>query len=193
MGLLVGLTPTVGVQTILMIILCVLIRASFPAAFLVSWVSNPLTAPALYFAFNRLGEAVFGQMLAPLLPADGLADEATRQTVYLALGSGLIALPAALLGYGLFLAIRWSADAGRGVESGMAGIRPRTTTGPCRPTGQACPRRAAPGRGACWVVAFWLGSHSSGGGAFAMVGKPVGPASGFYPVLRSVACADRRG
>ena len=103
-GLLVGLTPTVGVQTILMIVLCVLIRASFPAAFLVSWVSNPLTAPALYFAFNRLGEAVFGQMLAPLLPADGLMGEATRHTLFLALGSGLIALPAALLGYGLFLA-----------------------------------------------------------------------------------------
>ncbi|MEF8982939.1 DUF2062 domain-containing protein [Thiohalorhabdus sp.] len=103
-GLLVGLTPTVGVQTILMILLCVWIRASFPAAFLVSWVSNPLTAPALYFAFNRLGEAVFGRMLAPLLPTEGLVDEATRQTLYLALGSGLIALPVALLGYGLFLA-----------------------------------------------------------------------------------------
>ena len=102
-GLLVGLTPTVGIQTVLMVILCVAFRASFPAAFLVSWVSNPFTAPALYFAFNRLGEAVFGQLLAPLLPATDLADEAARQTVYLALGSALIAIPAATLGYFLFL------------------------------------------------------------------------------------------
>ena len=102
-GLLVGLTPTVGAQTVLMVALCVLLRASFPAAFLVSWVSNPLTAPALYFAFNRVGEAVFGQLLAPLLPATGLAGEAVRQTVYLAVGSALIAVPASLLGYALFL------------------------------------------------------------------------------------------
>jgi hypothetical protein len=102
-GLLVGLTPTVGVQTILMLILAVVFRASFPAAFLVSWISNPFTAPALYFAFNRLGEAVFGQVLAPLLPVGGVLDEAARQILFLGLGSALIAVPAAFLGYWAFL------------------------------------------------------------------------------------------
>ena len=103
-GLLVGLTPTVGVQTVILVALCVLLRASFPAAFLVSWVSNPFTAPGLYFTFNRVGKAVFGELLAPLLPATGLAGEAVRQTLYLALGSTLIALPAAVAGYAAFLA-----------------------------------------------------------------------------------------
>ncbi|MFB6261771.1 MAG: DUF2062 domain-containing protein, partial [Thiohalorhabdaceae bacterium] len=91
-------------QTVLMITLCLILRASFPAAFLVSWVSNPLTAPVLYFAFNRLGEAVFGHLVSPLLPTAGLLDEAARQTLYLALGSALVALPGAVLGYWLFLA-----------------------------------------------------------------------------------------
>ncbi len=103
-GLLVGLTPTVGMQTIPMILLCVILRASFPAAFLVSWISNPLTAPALYFAFNRLGGAVFGGDLGALPPTTNLAGEVARQTLYLVLGSALVAIPAALLGYGLFLA-----------------------------------------------------------------------------------------
>ncbi|SCX76305.1 DUF2062 domain-containing protein [Thiohalorhabdus denitrificans] len=100
-GLLVGLTPTVGFQTPLLILLCVLLRASFPAAFLVSWVSNPLTAAPLYFAFNRTGEAVFGEWLG--LSPSGAAGHAATQTLYLGLGSLLIALPAALAGYFLFL------------------------------------------------------------------------------------------
>jgi hypothetical protein len=131
-GLLVGLTPTVGFQTILMVLLCLLVRGSFPAAFLVSWVSNPLTAPALYFAFNRLGEAVFGQLLAPLLPATGLASKALEQSMYLAAGSALIALPAALLGYTLFLAAwRWSVLRHRRRTTGNQG-RSRGKDGPGR-------------------------------------------------------------
>jgi hypothetical protein len=102
-GLFIGLTPTVGVQSLLMIVGCVLFRASFPAAFLISWISNPLTAAPLYFGFNRVGEAVFGHLLAPLLPGDGLAGQAAMQTIYMGLGSLLIAIPASLAGYGLFL------------------------------------------------------------------------------------------
>lgn len=108
-GLLVGLTPTVGFQTLLMAGLCFLWRASFPAAFLVSWVSNPFTAPFLYFVFNRIGETVVSDFfgLAPSVP--GFAAEASRQALFLAVGSALVALPAALLGYGLFLqGWRWS-------------------------------------------------------------------------------------
>ncbi|WP_373655355.1 DUF2062 domain-containing protein [Thiohalorhabdus methylotrophus] len=102
-GLFVGLTPTVGIQIFLMAVICLLLRASFPAAFLVSWVSNPLTAPALYFAFNRLGEAVFGDLVRATLTASGMAGKAAMHTAYVGLGSLLIAVPTALLGYTLFL------------------------------------------------------------------------------------------
>lgn len=102
-GLFIGLTPTVGVQSVLMIIGCVIFRASFPAAFVVSWISNPLTAAPLYWAFNRTGQAVFGHLISPLLPGEDLASKAVIQTIYMGLGSLLIAIPVALGGYGLFL------------------------------------------------------------------------------------------
>lgn len=102
-GLFVALTPTFGFQTALMIAGCVLLRASFPAAFLVSWVSNPVTVGPLYLAFNALGEAIFGRVIRSALQLDGVLGEATFETLFLALGSLLIAVPVAIAGYGLFL------------------------------------------------------------------------------------------
>ncbi|HKJ89274.1 MAG TPA: DUF2062 domain-containing protein [Gammaproteobacteria bacterium] len=102
-GLFIGLTPTVGFQIPLLAALCVTLRASFPAAFLVSWISNPLTAAPLYYVFNRVGEAVFGELVRTVLAAPGMAEQAAAQTLYLVLGSLVIAAPASLLGYFLFL------------------------------------------------------------------------------------------
>ena len=98
-GLFVGLTPTVGVQTVLMLIGCIAVRGNFPAAFLVSWVSNPITLGPLYFAFNELGETVFGGVLGPEITISGRAGEAAVGLIYLLLGSLLIAGPFALAGY----------------------------------------------------------------------------------------------
>jgi hypothetical protein len=139
-GLFVGLTPTVGFQTLLMICLCVFLRASFPAAFLVSWISNPFTVGPLYFAFNRLGEALFGDLLRGSLALLGIGSKAAEHTVYLVLGSLLIALPAALGGYWLFLGAwrlsvlrRWRS---RGRGSQLPGSRrvKGTRASPCRLT-----------------------------------------------------------
>ena len=102
-GMFVGLTPTVGFQTLLMVGLCVLLRASFPAAFLVSWISNPFTAGILYFAFHRVGEALFGDLIGGSLSWFGVGSKAAEHTVYLGLGSLMIALSVSLLGYGMFL------------------------------------------------------------------------------------------
>lgn len=104
-GLFVALTPTFGFQTALMLAGCVAVRASFPAAFVVSWVSNPITVAPLYFAFNAVGDAVFGDPVRAALDLGGLLGEATQETILIALGSLLIAIPAAVAGYGLFL---WS-------------------------------------------------------------------------------------
>lgn len=104
-GVFVGLTPTVGVQTLLMLIGCIAIRGNFPAAFLVSWVSNPVTLGPLYFAFNGLGEAVFGGIIGPEITISDRADEAAVGLIYLILGSLLIAGPLALAAYVVFI---WS-------------------------------------------------------------------------------------
>ena len=102
-GVFVGLTPTVGIQTILMLIGCVAIRGNFPAAFAVSWVSNPITLAPLYFGFNELGEAVFGGIIGPEVTITGPAEKAAVGALYLVLGSLLIAGPAAIASYVAFI------------------------------------------------------------------------------------------
>ncbi|HKL77088.1 MAG TPA: DUF2062 domain-containing protein [Gammaproteobacteria bacterium] len=111
MGLFVGLTPTVGFQTPLILVGALLFRANFPAAFLALWVSNPITTPLLYWGFNRLGAAVFGD----LFPVESFAElapfmqMAIQQSTYLWAGSLLLAVPGAVLGYAAFIGTwRWA-------------------------------------------------------------------------------------
>lgn len=98
-GLFVGLTPTVGVQTLLMIAGCVILRGNFPAAFLVSWVSNPLTMAPLYVAFNALGRVAFEPVVRPSIKLTGFEGTALLEALLTLLGSLLLALPISLLGY----------------------------------------------------------------------------------------------
>jgi len=123
-GLFIGLTPTVGVQTLLMIALCMLVRGNFPAAFLVSWVSNPLTMAPLYFAFNVLGRAVFEPIVHPGLSLTGLEGIAVKQASFTALGSLLVAGPMAVLGYVAALWI-WRLTAHHRQHAGVAAAAPR--------------------------------------------------------------------
>lgn len=98
-GLLVGFTPTVGFQTLLMLGGCLLVGGNFPAAFLVSWVSNPLTMTPLYLAFHELGEYVFGDWLERVISHTDWLGEAMIDLSCTALGSLMVAIPAAVLGY----------------------------------------------------------------------------------------------
>lgn len=99
-GLFVGLTPTVGFQTLFMIIGCVVLRGNFMAAFAVSWLSNPITIAPLYWGFHELGE-----LLTVLLPISldiipSWMFEGARDTMTLTvMGSLIIAVPFALGGY----------------------------------------------------------------------------------------------
>lgn len=99
-GLFVGLTPTVGIQTIFMIAGCVLLRGNFPAAFAVSWLSNPITMAPLYWAFHELGE-----LLTVLLPIsldiipEWMFEGAGDTMTFTAIGSLLVAIPFSLGGY----------------------------------------------------------------------------------------------
>ena len=97
-GLFVGLTPTVGGQTLLMVLGCAVTRGNFPSAFAVSWVSNPFTVAPLYWLFHGIGEALFKNL--PLFASgawfvQGIGDN----IVFAALGSLVVAPPAALAGY----------------------------------------------------------------------------------------------
>lgn len=105
-GMFVGLSPTVGFQTLLMLIGCVALRANFPIAFLVSWVSNPLTMAPLYIGFNQIGKVVFhGATGTATLEGN---TNGWTEIGYLAFGSLVIALPLAIISYLLVLSI-WRA------------------------------------------------------------------------------------
>ncbi len=101
LGLFVGLTPTVGIQTVLVLLGAPFLRANFPVAFLALWVSNPITTPPLYWAFNRLGAWVFSDFL-PLSRLTELAPFAqtlVQQSAFLWLGSLLLAVPISVFSY----------------------------------------------------------------------------------------------
>ncbi len=98
-GLLVGLTPTVGFQTGMMLAACLLIKGNFPAAFAVSWVSNPFTLPPMIYAYYQLGDWLFGSWVKAHFEGSDAVDGALIGLANTALGCALIAIPIALLGY----------------------------------------------------------------------------------------------
>lgn len=102
-GLFIGLTPTVGIQTGMMIAASILFRANFPAAFVVSFVSNPFTMAPLYFGFNRLGEWILGWLPVPDFQAEGMPGEIAEGTLAMLVGSLFVAAPVTLVGYVAFL------------------------------------------------------------------------------------------
>lgn len=102
-GLFIGLTPTVGIQTFLMLIGSLVFRANFPAAVIVSFISNPLTMAPLYYGFNRLGRWLMQMLPISHAPVSDLVDEIARGTLAMFLGSMVVAVPAAAIGYFGFL------------------------------------------------------------------------------------------
>jgi len=60
-GIFVGLTPTLPVQTPIILALTLLTRTSFPAGILSSWlICNPLTMVPIYYWSYNTGQALFG-------------------------------------------------------------------------------------------------------------------------------------
>lgn len=57
-GLFVGLTPTMGAQTVIAVAIAALLRANKAVCIPVVWVSNPFTAVPLYYSLWLLGSVV---------------------------------------------------------------------------------------------------------------------------------------
>jgi len=106
-GLFIALTPTVGLQTALMLAFCLLLRGNFPVAFAVSWISNPITLGPLYLGYYLVGELVVSPLVHPLSPLwEAGSAGPLLEGMYLLVGSMLIAIPIAVVGY---LASYWMA------------------------------------------------------------------------------------
>ena len=107
MGLFIGLTPTLGLQTVLIIIGCVVLRGNVFIALAASWISNPVTIVPLYLFFHALGEACFRTLpLFAAVPPVSLLQEACDDLIFTALGSLVTAFPVSSLGY--FATLRWA-------------------------------------------------------------------------------------
>ncbi len=107
-GLFIGMTPTVGIQTGMMLIAAFAFRANFFAAFLVSNVSNPLTMAPLYYGWNQLGHWLIDRLPIQPFRIDGIGEEIAFETASILLGSLVTAVPSAVLGYFGFLRL-WRA------------------------------------------------------------------------------------
>lgn len=102
-----GLTPTVGLQSSILIVKFTLglflskitkgkfkyLEFNFPLALALTWISNPFDAPFLYFLFYYVGALVmpeysplgfneFITLLAPLLKVEGLLSSLSHMSVY---------------------------------------------------------------------------------------------------------------
>jgi uncharacterized protein (DUF2062 family) len=101
-GLFIALTPTVGFQILMMLGACLVLRGNFPVAFLASWISNPLTMAPLYFGYHALGELIFSPFVDAALSLAGYGENPAVDVSYVALGSLLVAMPVAFIGYIVF-------------------------------------------------------------------------------------------
>lgn len=71
LGVFIGFTPTLGLQTVIYVVLAALLPVNKLAGFPAIFISNPLTAVPLYYAAWRLGDLV----LHTLDPAWGSTQE----------------------------------------------------------------------------------------------------------------------
>lgn len=70
LGMWVALTPTVGIQMPIVLVLSVPFRANVPVGLAMCWITNPVTLIPFYFAFYWLGAQLLG------LPTEGFAEVA---------------------------------------------------------------------------------------------------------------------
>jgi uncharacterized protein (DUF2062 family) len=105
LGLFVGLTPTVGIQTAMMIAGSLMFRANFPAAFIVSFVSNPVTMAPLYYGFHELGVGLMRWLPVTRAATESLGHNFAADTIATLVGSMAVAIPASILGYFAFLGL----------------------------------------------------------------------------------------
>lgn len=102
-GLLVALLPLFGIQTLLIVAGCILVRGNFPAGFAVSWVNNPFTIAPLYLTYREIGERLFTLIPRSVRGITATGEELVLEVTYIGLGSLCIAIPVAILGYLLAL------------------------------------------------------------------------------------------
>lgn len=106
LGIFIGVSPLVGFQLILAVLIAALLGWNKIAAAMGTLISNPITTPFIYTFAYYVGSSVMGTTAENLvvIPRDletaaRMMEEAPRLLLALTLGTVLIGLPLALLGY----------------------------------------------------------------------------------------------
>lgn len=106
LGLFIGMTPTFGVQMFLALIFAVLLRQNKIAALIGVWSTNPLTAPIIYGVEYEVGRMLMGMPhpnVAIEFNYDALQELGWLLASPLCIGSLVVGIPVALIGYALTL------------------------------------------------------------------------------------------
>lgn len=106
LGLLVGMTPFMGFQTIIVLPIAALLKANKISAAAAVWISNPLTAPVLYGITYFIGAKVFGlSKIGPPPPhletisLFSLFQKAPHVLNMMIVGGVVLGIPLAIAGY----------------------------------------------------------------------------------------------
>jgi len=106
LGLFIGLAPIIGLQTVLVLFLATLFRWNKLAAILGVWITNPVTAPFIYWATYLTGAKIFGLKKAQYIdPEQGITiiskimAKAPNVLWALILGGIILGIPVAVTGY----------------------------------------------------------------------------------------------
>ena len=104
LGLLIGMTPTFGFQMFLALGCAILLRQNKIAALIGVWCTNPLTAPIIYGMEYEVGRLLLG-MSHPAgqlhFNYEALAGLGWQVAGPLCLGSVVLGIPVAIIGYAL--------------------------------------------------------------------------------------------
>ena len=106
LGIFVGMTPTIGVQTPIAIFLAALFKWSKLSSAIGVWISNPLTAPILYGVTYITGakilslEPVFSMPLSPTWSTfKAMLQKAPQAFGAMTVGGALLGIPLAIVSY----------------------------------------------------------------------------------------------
>ena len=106
LGIFVGMTPTIGVQTPIAIFLAALFKWGKLSAAIGVWISNPLTAPIIYGVTYIVGaklmnlDPVFNIPLSPTWSTlKAMLQKAPRAFGAMTVGGAIIGLPLAIFSY----------------------------------------------------------------------------------------------
>ncbi|UCD77406.1 MAG: DUF2062 domain-containing protein [Desulfobacterales bacterium] len=106
LGIFVGMTPTMGVQTPIAVFLAALFKWSKLSAAVGVWISNPLTAPVIYGVTYLTGaklmslDPVFNMSLSPTWSTlKAMLQKAPRAFGAMTVGGAIIGLPLAVASY----------------------------------------------------------------------------------------------